>query len=255
MSGLPEDAVTASGTPTLLVFTLGPEAETRRHPLLPASLQAEETRLRQACLENVLRAGREAGCRVEVSSPAPPDLSIADAWSPQPGATFGERFAGAIRSAFARGGPVIAVGADIPGLAARHIALAADRARDGSVVVGPSPDGGFYLLASGCPIGDALGAVRWFGGEARSSLLAALHAAGWPVVLLEPLADLDTPADLDRWVASGPIPAAELADRRDTLHRLLSARRRPRRIEAEGLPPSPVIPPRRGRGPPLLAAL
>ncbi len=244
-----------SGTPTLLVFTLGPEAEARRHPLLPVALQAEETRLRRACLESVLSAGREAGCRVEVCSPAPPDLSIADAWAPQEGATFGERFAGAIRSAFARGGPVVAVGADIPGLAARHIALAADRARAGSVVVGPSPDGGFYLLASDGPMDDILAAVRWFGGDTRRSLLAALHAAGRTVVLLEPLADLDTPADLDRWVASGSAPAAGLAERRDALRCLLSARRRPPRAEREELPSLPVSPPRRGRAPPFSSAL
>jgi uncharacterized protein len=255
MSRLPEDAVAASATPTLLVFTLGPEAEARRHPLLPVRLQAEETRLRRACLENVLSAGREAGCRVEVSSPAPPDLSMADAWAPQEGATFGERFAGAIRAAFARGGPVVAVGADIPGLAARHMALAADRARDGSVVVGPSPDGGFYLLASDGPIDDVLAAVRWFGGDTRRSLLAALHAAGRSVVLLEPLADLDTPADLERWVASGPMPVAELARRREALRRLLSVRRRPEPIVTEDLPRSPVIRPSCGRAPPLSASL
>jgi uncharacterized protein len=245
------DAATASGGPILLAFTLGPEAEARRHPLLPAGLHGEETRLRRACLESVLSAGREAGCRVEVSSPAAPDLAIADAWSPQEGATFGERFAGAIRSAFARGGPVVAVGADIPGLAARHIALAADRARDGAVVVGPSPDGGFYLLASSGPLDDVLGAVRWFGGETRRSLLAALHAAGRPVVLLEPLADLDTPADLERWVAAGSVPVAELAARRGALRRVLSLRRRPLHVERETLPRRPLAAPRRGRAPPL----
>jgi glycosyltransferase A (GT-A) superfamily protein (DUF2064 family) len=250
MTRLTDAAASVSGRPILLVFTLGPEAEARRHPLLPAGLNAEETRLRRACLESVLSAGREAGCRVEVSSPAGPDLTIADAWSAQPGATFGERFASAIRSAFARGGPVIAVGADIPGLAARHIAQAADLARAGSVVVGPSPDGGFYLLASDGPLDDVLGAVRWFGGETRRSLLAALHAVGRSVVLLEPLADLDTPADLERWVAAGSVPGFELAQRRAALRRLLSLRRRPPRIERETLPRSPLVAPRRGRAPP-----
>lgn len=243
--------------PTLLVFTLGPEAEARRHPLLPAGLQAEETRLRRACLESALAAGREAGCRTLVSSPAPLDLTGADGWSPQEGATFGERFAGAIRSALGRGGPVIAVGADIPGLCARHVAMAAAQVREDpeSVVIGPSPDGGFYLLASSRPLDDVLAAVRWCGGEARSSLLVALKRARCRVVLLEPLADLDTPADLERWVASGPVPVAALAIRRLALGRVLTARRRPPRLETETAPPSPVVLPRRGRAPPLSASL
>jgi len=121
-------------------------------------------------------------------------------------------------------------------------------------VVGPSLDGGFYLLASSAPLDDVLRSVRWCGGDARRSLLAALERTGRRVVLLAPLADLDTPADLERWVASGPVPAAELGDRRRSLRRLLSRRRRPLRIEREAVPPSPVVLPRSGRAPPFSAS-
>lgn len=241
-----------SARPTLIVFTLGPEAEARRHPLLPERLRAEETLLRRTCLENVVSVGRFAGCRVELSSPTPLDLKGYDAWSPQRGSDFGERLVNALGSAFAHGGPALIVGADVPGLDACHISAAvagisedADR-----VVVGPSPDGGFYLLASARPLDDVLAEVRWCGGDTRRSLLAALERGGRRVVLLEPLADLDTPADLERWVASGPVPVVELARRRAALHELLSLRRRPRRTEGEGLPPSAVILPRSGRAPP-----
>jgi glycosyltransferase A (GT-A) superfamily protein (DUF2064 family) len=190
-----------------------------------------------------------------VSSPEPLDLTGADAWSPQRGIGFGARFANALQSACESGGPVVAVGADIPGLTSAHVAQALDRlgGDPDRVVVGPSPDGGFYLLAASRPLAEILDAVRWCGGDARRTLLAALRAARRPVVLLEPLADLDAPADLERWVASGPAPSLDLAAHRSALRRILASRCRPlgppRRARTSAVPL-----PRRGRAPPLLAA-
>jgi len=239
-------------TPTLLVFTLGPEAEAHRHPLLPEALRGEETRLRRACLDNVLEAGRAAGCRVVLSSPAPLDVAGADAWSPQHGADFSERFVNAIASAGEGGGRVVVVGADIPGLRPAHVREALDllAAEPDRVVVGPSLDGGFYLLAVARPIGGVLAEVRWCGGDTRRTLLDGLRAAGRSAVFLEPLEDLDTPADLERWVASGPAPSPGLADQRSGLRRLLALRRRPLDPSREGVR-SPVVAARIGRAPPL----
>jgi 2-phospho-L-lactate guanylyltransferase (CobY/MobA/RfbA family) len=190
---------------TLLVFTLGAVREALRHPLLPWRHRSEELRLRQACLESILAAGRRAGCRLEVSSPSSLDLAHDVHWSPQRGATFGERLRDAINAAFARStGPVVVVGADIPGLAPRHVdAALSELDRDASaVVLGPSLDGGFYLLAATRPIDEALAAVAWCGPDARRSLTEALRARGRAVPLLERLADLDTQGDLDRWIRS-----------------------------------------------------
>jgi hypothetical protein len=61
--------------PTLLVFTLGAAHEALRHPLLPWRHREEELRLRHACLEATLEAGRRAGCRLEVSSPSRLDVA------------------------------------------------------------------------------------------------------------------------------------------------------------------------------------
>jgi 2-phospho-L-lactate guanylyltransferase (CobY/MobA/RfbA family) len=248
--------VTISAKPTLVIFTLGPDAEARRHPLLPEGLRAEEMRLRRTCLENVLRLGKLAGCRVELSSPAPLELTGYDAWSPQCGADFGERFANALKSGFDHGGPAIVVGADLPGLSVRHLEQALGRLGEDPdrVVVGPSPDGGFYLLAAARPLDAALEAVRWCSGTTRQTLVDGLRKAGRTVVFLDPLADLDTPADLERWIAAGPAPVADLVDRRSDLQRLLAIRRRPARLPQEIAPRSPVLASCRGRAPPLAAA-
>ena len=65
----------------------------------------------------------------------------------QTGQTFGQRFANAIALVFANGFErVIAIGNDSPQLKSRHLLVAEDCLNQGKSVVGPSLDGGFYLL-------------------------------------------------------------------------------------------------------------
>jgi 2-phospho-L-lactate guanylyltransferase (CobY/MobA/RfbA family) len=239
-------------TPTLLVFTLGPAGESARRSLLPEAMKGMEIGLRQACLEAALEAGRAGGLRVEVCAPARPDLPEGTAYVPQEGASFGVRLERALAGAFARsGGPVVIVGSDVPGLASRHLqaALAALAGDDRRVVLGPSPDGGFYLLAAARPL-PPLAAVRWCRRETLRLLRRTLAAAGREVVLIEPLADLDRPADLDNWLAAGGGDGEGWVLVATLLRRALAERRRP--AAASPAPPRrPSLSPRlSGRAPP-----
>lgn len=220
--------------PRLLVFTLGERQESRRRRLLPAAMRSIERRLHRACLEQTLEAGRGAGFAIEVSSPTPLSLAPDIVQRRQDRGTFGGRIASTLRRAFAEGGgPLALVGTDVPGLEARHLrqtrqALAADPSR---VVIGPSPDGGFYLLAAAQPLEEVLGEVRWCSRDALRSLRRALERAGRPVVMLPPLADLDERSDLEQWLA-GPGRHAHLLGRHwhhlaAQLTQLLAAARRP----------------------------
>jgi Uncharacterized protein conserved in bacteria (DUF2064) len=191
-------------TPTLLVFTLGAVRESARHALLPEGLKDLERGLRRGCLETALEAGRASGCRLEVCSPSPLALPPDVFHAPQAGSGFGPRLEQAMLDAFERGtGPLLVVGTDVPGLAGGHLARALTLLQDDPdrVVLGPSPDGGFYLLASSRPIPGLANAARWCRRDTLRSLLSSLRALGRPVILLDPLADLDRPADLERWLA------------------------------------------------------
>ncbi|MFL6235385.1 MAG: DUF2064 domain-containing protein [Thermoanaerobaculia bacterium] len=111
----------------------------------------------------------------------------------QRGRDFGERLANAFADARARGyREIVAVPTDVPRLGARELAEAFRRLAAADVVLGPSPDGGAYLI--GCrtdPASLFLG-VRW----RTSGALADLAAnAGAPAVL-DPLEDVDRRADL-----------------------------------------------------------
>lgn len=65
----------------------------------------------------------------------------------QVGATFGERFTNAIVSVFDRGfSNIITIGNDTPHLKTHHLKHTAQQLAMGKTVIGPSNDGGFYLL-------------------------------------------------------------------------------------------------------------
>jgi hypothetical protein len=239
--------------PTLLVFTLGAAGERARRPLLPAAHGGDELELRQGCLDATLAAGRAAGCRLEVSAPPaaagwplplplPPDVHRAE----QTGAGFGPRLERACEAAGRRGaGPLVVVGTDVPGLAAAHLRRAlAVLARDPeAVVLGPSPDGGFYLLAAARPLPGLATRTRWCRRDTLAGLRRSLAAEGRRVVLLSPLADLDRRRDLERWLAGARRAAAAVAGAapvaafRSLLRRLAAVLAALRRPAPRALPP------------------
>jgi glycosyltransferase A (GT-A) superfamily protein (DUF2064 family) len=173
---------------------------------------------------------------------------------PQPGGSFGARLEGALDGVFSRdAGAALVVGSDVPGFAARHLeqALAALAEDPERVVLGPSPDGGFYLLACSRPIAGLAGATRWRRRDTLRGLVRALRAAGRPVLLLDPLRDLDRRADLDLWLAAGPGAVGPWRGLARTLARLLAGRRRPAIPARLGRPRPACTPAAGGRAPPI----
>ncbi len=202
---VPPSGPTPSERPTLLVFTLGAHRESRRRQLLPQAQKAIEDSLHQTCLDSALTAGRTAGLRLEVCSPLELTLPADVARRKQDGPDFGSRLETALRQTFAeQGGPVVLVGSDVPDLDADHLRRTLEALEEDPecVVVGPSPDGGFYLLATAQPLGAALSAVQWRCRRTLDSLKQALRRQGRRIVLLPTLTDLDRRADLEHWLAS-----------------------------------------------------
>ncbi|MGO3605001.1 MAG: TIGR04282 family arsenosugar biosynthesis glycosyltransferase, partial [Enterococcus malodoratus] len=90
---------------------------------------------------------------------------------------------------------VILTGSDIPNLTAELIVSAFDQMSE--VVLGPSPDGGYYLVGATekvnvTPIFDA--PITWGKSEVLTETLKLLSK--YQVALLEPLEDMDHPANL-----------------------------------------------------------
>lgn len=241
-------------TSTLLVFTLGAARESERSGLLPAKLRRLEIDVREGCLGAALEAGRDCGCRLEVCSPWLLSLPGDIRQVAQTGSGFGSRLERAMQEAFDRGAsPLLVVGTDVPGLSPRHLAKAQDllAADPDRVVLGPSPDGGLYLLAANRPLPFLGSAVRWCRRDTLRDLMRALQAAGRPVVQLEPLADLDRPADLDRWLAGPAAREFRWRALTELLRNALADSRRPLPVAPGGpLPGMNAV--SAGRSPPAL---
>ena len=107
------------------------------------------------------------------------------------GARMGRFFAGLPR------GPVAIIGADAPGLRARHLRAAFDALRGADAVFGPAADGGYWLigLARRRPAPDLFRSVRWSTRYALADTRASLPD-GFSVAMLETLRDVDGAGDL-----------------------------------------------------------
>ena len=95
-------------------------------------------------------------------------------------------------------GPVVLVGADIPGIRAHHIAEAFALLGRHEAVLGPATDGGYWLIGlrrggRALPRG-ALAGVRWSGPHALADSVASL--APLSIGFAAELADVDSGADL-----------------------------------------------------------
>lgn len=94
-------------------------------------------------------------------------------------------------------GPVVIVGADIPGITPAHVARAFAALGGHDAVVGPAPDGGYWLIGTRHrPPAALFRGVRWSGPHALADTLAS--APGLRVARIDILADVDEPADLAR---------------------------------------------------------
>lgn len=98
-------------------------------------------------------------------------------------------------------GPVIVIGSDVPGISERDIATAFHRLEGHDAVIGPSPDGGYWLIGFSRrprrlrPFRN----VRWSTDSAFSGTLRNLD--GSRVALIGQKADID---DVGDWASAGP---------------------------------------------------
>jgi rSAM/selenodomain-associated transferase 2 len=104
----------------------------------------------------------------------------------------------AMTRAFDRGAKrVVLVGTDIPDLSATLLVSAFEQLRQHELVIGPSTDGGYWLVGMNRPT-DIFERISWSTPTVLRDTLALTRRRGLTASLLEPLSDLDEPADLDR---------------------------------------------------------
>ncbi|MDG5490237.1 DUF2064 domain-containing protein [Psychroserpens sp. SPM9] len=117
----------------------------------------------------------------------------------QIGSTFAERFTNAIQAVYNQGfTSVISIGNDTPHLRSEHILKAAHRLQDKAIVLGPSKDGGFYLMGFQQSYfnSETFLALPWQTSGLRQSFSRAMASQQLDVLYLEQLSDIDTISDI-----------------------------------------------------------
>ncbi|TVZ53091.1 DUF2064 domain-containing protein [Dokdonia sp. Hel_I_53] len=117
----------------------------------------------------------------------------------QVGNTFGERFTNALTTVFDSGyDQVITIGNDTPLLSAGHILLAQEKLKQSALVIGPSTDGGCYLMGikKNHFKPEQFKNLPWQSSKLGAIISDTLSRKRTNLYLLETLSDLDTYADL-----------------------------------------------------------
>ncbi len=138
-----------------------------------------------------------AEARATMAALAPPGFRLV----PQAGSDLGERLANVLGGLLAEGHPgALAVDSDSPTLPMAYVGeaarLLAEDAAD--LVLGPSDDGGYYLVGLRTPRPALFQDVPWSTAAVLRVTLAKARVLGLRTHLLPPWFDVDTEADLRR---------------------------------------------------------
>ena len=133
----------------------------------------------------------------------------------QNGADLGERISSAIATTLAMtlssaANPsaeqdvvaALVVGSDLPGLPATHLHNALELLVDHDVCIGPSGDGGFYLIGARRWIAGSLTTIDWSTEKAREQTISDLRGRGLTVALAAEYNDIDDIDDLNELIGS-----------------------------------------------------
>lgn len=128
---------------------------------------------------------------------------------PQKGKDFDERFMNAAKEALKDSDSVVVIGSDLPHIQPRIIDRAQDfLAQEGGMVLGPSSEGGAYLVGVSSPL-DFTGVFTK--GIELENLVSLAKKNSMPLLLLDELTDIDVPSDLITFICG--IKAMEYAAR------------------------------------------
>lgn len=214
----------------LILFTSHPEKEAARKQV---GATVEDTRkIYRALISDILRkiasAQQACGFDLIIASDAGdlPNLRQANHALPYPvdfqfvehrQHTFEGKFKQALQTTFARDyEQVVIIGNDTPDLTPEMLENAFRQLHTHEAVVGPAPDGGFYLLGLTDYRPGYFAGIDWCSGSVLQQLLANLHRHHQIPLLLTPLGDIDSHAELKAWLC-------EQASRTTLLYLLLSA--------------------------------
>lgn len=192
----------------LVIMAKAPLAGQVKTRLTPPLTPLQAAALARALLEDTARAVSDVTeARLIVAVAPAAGVSLVQAMIPQaevvPQAegALGDRMAAVMHERFGRGGSaVLVLGSDHPTVPRAAIARAVAWLRDGTdqVVLGPTEDGGYYLMGLTRPHPELFEGIPWSSPAVFRRTVARAEALRLPVRRLACWHDVDTPEDLAR---------------------------------------------------------
>lgn len=201
-------ALSPNPQPVVIIMVKAPRpgaVKTRLTPTLPPDRAAS---LAAAFAQDVVANARLVCGRVLVAyapadgaatlAPLLPDAAL---WVEQQGADLGARMDNAMAYAEAQGfAPLVVIGTDSPTLPQSYLQRAFDAlvSGDADMTIGPTDDGGYYLIGTRRHIPGLFSGVTWSTPSACAQTVANAQRLGLRSLSLLPWYDIDTFDDLVR---------------------------------------------------------
>jgi hypothetical protein len=192
----------------LIIFTRYPVAGQTKTRLIPALGAEGAADLQRQMTERTLQTAENLAVESQ------PELEIRHAdgsggqmqkwlgpnriYCEQGSGDLGEKMARAVAVAFQAGyRQVIIIGADCPALSPEILAIGFTRLADHDLVLGPAADGGYYLIGLTHPCPELFNNRSWGNNMLLSETMTTAKKLALKFYLLEELADVDRPEDLN----------------------------------------------------------
>ena len=194
----------------LLVFTRAPvpgQTKTRLIPLLGAQ---GATEFHQTVLQLTLGKAKasifetvEIWCRPDINHPflQQCSLNFSSTLQIQHGNDLGEKMNHAMNDALIINNFVVLIGSDCPTITTDILNQSYQALSNGKdTVLGPSSDGGYYLIGLKKPNPDIFQDISWGKSDVADKTRCILNRQGLDFVELEELADIDTPDAYQKYI-------------------------------------------------------
>lgn len=189
----------------LIMFVKAPVAGKVKTRLCPPFSHEQAARFYRAFAEDTFRLlSMLPGMEMELAY-EPDQLFRSPAWIDpnarffmQEGTDLGARLIHAFDHAFSHGAErVVIIGSDSPGLPPRFVTEAFESLDHHDVALGPSSDGGYYLVGLRRPCPKIFHQIPWSGPEVYRRTMEAINGEVLSVHSLPEFGDVDIPEDLN----------------------------------------------------------
>lgn len=193
----------------LICFTRVPKPGLTKTRLLPVLTPEQCANLHWCFLKDLAELYRKVHAHLFIAYVADPEWEQLKSvfphagYIPQKGTDLGEKMYRSIRSVLELGyESVVLTGADLPMMTAGHLESGFSALMNNDIAIGPTPDGGYYLIGMKKANRDVFRVSGYGGASVYENTVAAAEAAGLTVGQALSCGDVDTPEDLQMLAAS-----------------------------------------------------